>query len=318
MKNIVLIPAYQPDVKLEKLIHQLKEENFDIIVVNDGSSVESKRIFESISKDCIVLTHEVNRGKGCALKTGFSYIKNMIPEDYVVVTMDCDGQHQIEDAKKLFAYNQDHLEELVLGSRGFDKDVPLRSQLGNTITRGVFALATGTRVFDTQTGLRSFSNHLIDRMIEIPGERYEYEIQMLLRCAGEGITIHEIPIETIYIDNNSSSHFHPIKDSFKIYKEICKYSASSIFCFFLNIILYCLLLLGVSYLVSNILSGIICCLLYYFWKKSHSILKSLGKIVLSTVLLFGFHFLIPGVIVSKILTEICLIIGMIFFKGSKT
>lgn len=225
-------------------------------MVNDGSYEKSDNVFKDIEKKCILLKHEVNKGKGAALKTGFLYIKENF-KNYIVVTLDCDGQHKIEDSKRLYEYNIEHLDTLVLGSREFDKDVPLRSKVGNVITKYVYKIVSKTQVNDTQTGLRSFSNNLMDLMLEIPGERYEYEINVLLEVAKCNIPIKELTIETIYIDNNSGSHFNPIKDSIKIYKEILKYSLSSIISFCIDFVLFKVFLGFFTLQLSNIFARII-------------------------------------------------------------
>lgn len=313
-KFIVLIPAYQPDQKLERLIQILKKEKLDIIVVNDGSGVECQHTFDAISSDCTVLSHEINRGKGCALKTGYQYIQSHYEDDYIVVTMDCDGQHTMEDAKKLYEYNRNHLNTLVLGSRKLDQNVPFRSKIGNSITRGVFSLATGVPVYDTQTGLRSFSNVLMDKMISIPGERYEYEIQVLLQCAADSIPIHEIEIKTIYIDNNSSSHFHPIRDSFKIYREIFHFSLASIVCFFLDIGLYFLLLHWIFSVFANVISGIIGFVTFTIWKRKWNVFSA-TKIAISTGILFCFvQWLSISSGWGKILTELLYLLILYVLK----
>ncbi len=222
-KFIVLIPAYQPEKSFCDLIDTITKENVDeIIVVDDGSGEKYKEIFDSISKKATVLTHTVNCGKGAALKTGFQYIQKSF-DSYVVVTMDCDGQHTINDARKLYDYNQDHVDELIIGSRKFDHDVPIRSKIGNSITRKVFSFVTKVKVYDTQSGLRSFSNELMSLMLSIEGNRFEYEINVLLECAKKKVKIHEIWIETIYFNHNSGSHFNTFKDSYKIYKQIFTY-----------------------------------------------------------------------------------------------
>lgn len=223
-KLIVLIPAYNPDNKLISLIDELKSTNkFNIIVVNDGSDNEYQSVFNDIKNDCVLLSHKENIGKGAALKTGLKYIKKNY-NDGIIVTMDADGQHTIKDAIKISEYCNEHKDCLVLGSRKLDKKVPLRSKIGNGITRFVFRLSTGVKVYDTQTGLRAFDISLLDKMININGDRYEYEMNVLLTFSKHKIPIKELTIKTIYIDNNSSSHFNTIKDSYRIYKEIIKNS----------------------------------------------------------------------------------------------
>ena len=219
---VILIPAYEPDISFVKLIFNIKKDVENIIVVDDGSGEKYRDIFEQISDICVVLHHSVNLGKGCALKTGFSYIKNHF-SSYIVVTMDCDGQHTISDALSLAEYNQYHMNSLVLGSRKLDKRVPMRSKFGNVITRFIFFLFTGVKVYDTQTGLRSFSDELMDFMLSIDGDRFEYEINVLLQCTRSKVLIHEEWIQTIYLNNNAGSHFETFRDSFKIYKQIFRF-----------------------------------------------------------------------------------------------
>lgn len=222
-KNIALIPAYNPDYKLINLIAELINNKFVIVVVNDGSNNDSLDIFNTIRDKCILIDHEVNKGKGVALKTGLQFIVNNF-NDYVVVTLDCDGQHTIKDTINICKYANENTDSLILGSRMFNtNDVPVRSKLGNKITRGIFHLVTGNKIYDTQTGLRAFSEKIAKELLHIDGDRFEYEINVLLDFSKRKIPIKEIEIETVYIDNNSSSHFKPIRDSFKIYKQIFKY-----------------------------------------------------------------------------------------------
>lgn len=223
MKKIILIPAYEPDDKLIKLVEDLSKEDFDILIIDDGSGSNYKSIFDECEEYCKVISYEINEGKGYALKTGFKYIKDNYNEEYVIVTMDSDGQHTIKDAKKLIEEVINNKNTLVLGKRIRSEKTPLRSRIGNFITRFVYKIGTGLDIYDTQTGLRVFSNKLIDYMLGVDGNRFEYEMNVLLRCAKDKITIKEIVIETIYIDNNSKSHFNGIKDSYRIYKNIIKF-----------------------------------------------------------------------------------------------
>lgn len=223
-KLIILIPAYEPTTKLLDLLKKLKKENLTTIIVNDGSNNTYDEIFNEAKKYAYILKHDVNKGKGRALKTGIEYIQKNFNKDYVIITMDCDGQHTIKDALKLGEYTLNHNEELVTGKRLRNKTTPLRSKIGNSITRFVYRTITGLDVYDTQTGLRAFSNKLVPLMLEIEGERFEYEMNVLLTCSTKKIKITEIQIDTIYIENNSGSHFNSVKDSIKIYKEILKYT----------------------------------------------------------------------------------------------
>ena len=241
-RKIALIPAYEPDDRLVALVSDAVLAGFDVVVVDDGSGEDYESIFGAVSVYAQVITHSINRGKGAALKTGYAYISASYT-DSLIVTLDSDGQHTVTDADRIIEEaDKDHT-ALILGSRAFSQDVPLRSRFGNGVTRGVYKLTTGLSVYDTQTGLRAFHTDLLPLMREIDGERYEYEMNVLLELSRYHIPIREIPIETIYIDNNSGSHFNTLKDSARIYKEILKFSASSLLGFGVDYIIYSMLTL---------------------------------------------------------------------------
>ncbi len=169
------------------------------------------------------------------------------------MTVDADGQHLLQDVLRICLAAQQEPEALVLGGRSFAEKVPLRSRLGNGLTRWVFRLSTGVRVYDTQTGLRAFSRALLPELLEIPGRRYEYEMNMLMDFARRGRPIRELPIQTVYLDGNRSSHFRPLQDSARVYGEILKFSAASLVSFLLDYGLFSLLsALGGAVTVSNL------------------------------------------------------------------
>ena len=183
---VILIPAYKPDEGMLALLNALiaQKRYAGIVVVDDGSGSDYRPIFEAAEQmeGVVVVRHAVNQGKGRALKTGFNAIMNQWPEA-AVITADADGQHTPRDIARL----ADELDAsdgktIVLGKRGFGKGTPAKSLMGNTITRHVFALSTGKMIYDTQTGLRGIPASLLPEMMHIPGERYEYEMNMLLQC----------------------------------------------------------------------------------------------------------------------------------------
>lgn len=254
-KYIALIPAYMPEEPLLQLVCQLNSAEFSVVLVNDGSGETCARLFDSCGKYAKVLNHQTNAGKGSALKTGISYIYRRYGPDHIVVTVDADGQHRVDDAAAVCRRAEQDPGCLILGSRRMGKNVPLRSRFGNTVTRLVYRLSAGVRVYDTQTGLRAFDSSLIPTLLAIPGERYEYEMNVLLFCAREKIRIIEQEIETIYINNNAASHFDTLKDSARIYKEILKFSAASLTGFFVDYALFSfLILLSGNLLVSNVVA----------------------------------------------------------------
>lgn len=251
---VILIPAYEPGKRLINLIYELKDRcDYDIVIVDDGSGQEFKYIFNTASSlGCTVLTHENNRGKGAALKTGFKYINENITTSGVV-TADCDGQHLAKDILRVTESLKEHINDIVLGTRKFVGKVPFRSRFGNIITRTIFSFASGSKVYDTQTGLRGFSINMLDWLQEVTGDRFEYEMNMLLEAAPAGYSFYEVDIDTVYLEKNKSSHFHPLKDSLRIYLPILKFSMSSLLSGVLDFILLGL----IQFLTSNLFLAVV-------------------------------------------------------------
>ncbi|MBP3815685.1 MAG: bifunctional glycosyltransferase family 2/GtrA family protein [Firmicutes bacterium] len=335
-KRIALIPAYEPDEKMLALAKELKIDNFEMVFVNDGSGEDKNEIFREAATYGKVLVHEVNKGKGEAIKTGLKYICENFFAPYVVVTVDADGQHKVKDAIRVCEVAEGKRNTLVLGSRKFTGKVPLRSRLGNTITRLVYRLTSGMKVYDTQTGLRGFSDSLMGDMLNISGSRYEYEMNVLMTFAKGDKPIEEVWIDTVYLDENASSHFDTVKDSYRIYKEIIKFSGSSLASFFVDYGLYCLLL-GTSgnLVMSNVLARIVSGSMNYamnrrmvFGSNVPLVKSSLQYIALSvfilavnTLLLNQLTVLGMGAYVAKIIVEMTMFVfswfvqHQIIFKG---
>lgn len=220
--TVVLIPAYCPDRKLIETLRALSEKQFSLLVVDDGSGSKYDPIFIEAARYARVVRYSVNRGKGGALKQGMRCILKCFPRAKYLITADADGQHRPDDIQKVAA-RLHKKGGMVIGSRAFVGEVPLRSRFGNTVTRGVYRLASGVAVKDTQTGLRGFDRSLIGWLLKIPGMRYEYEMNVLMSAARDEIAIDEVMIKTVYENDNSSSHFRPLQDSVKIYKEIFRF-----------------------------------------------------------------------------------------------
>lgn len=230
-KIAVIIPAYEPDEKLIGTLKELIAAGFDdILVVNDGSSPVCEPVFEQVKllPQCTLLSHPVNKGKGAALKTAFSFFLKEREEGEAVVTADADGQHLTKD---IIAVSKACLEQgaVVLGVRDFSQpQVPAKSKMGNRITSGVFRLFFGMKIQDTQTGLRAFPRKYLEAMIGAEGERYEYETNMLFVVNKQNIPLTQVEIETVYLDDNKSSHFRVVRDSLRVYGLILKYLCSSV------------------------------------------------------------------------------------------
>lgn len=226
----VLIPAYQPDTRLPRLILELHraDPSTKIVVVDDGSGQKFSDIFEaSATAGAHVISYEHNRGKGYALREGFTWIRDVAGDSpECVVTADADGQHTLNDIFRVGRTCTD-TGKSVLGVREFVGHVPARSRIGNTATSALFWLATGWKLKDTQTGLRAFPVALLPALLEVQGDRYEYELRVLLHLAKFRHPVTQIPIETIYEAGNPTSHFRPLQDSARIWAPLLKFAASS-------------------------------------------------------------------------------------------
>lgn len=256
MRVAAVVPSLNPNEYLTRVVDELVGAEFSrIYVINDGSADSFAPVFEEAARhpQVILLRHEVNRGKGRALKTAFEhYLAD--PGDYVgLVTLDGDGQHHTADVVRVAEALEQHPEALVLGCRDFSQsDVPKKSELGNKITRTVFRLAVGMPITDTQTGLRGISKDFAAQLLNVSGERYEFETNMLLETKRARVPIREVSINTIYIDDNQASHFRPFADSLRIYslifKFILKFTLSSLASSLLDLGLFAVLnyLLGVA------------------------------------------------------------------------
>ena len=230
--NYLVIPAYNPDINLLLLAEAFADHpELQLIIVNDGSRTESYDMFRMVADFAIILSHEKNRGKGCALKTALHYIQTQGDTPSIIVTADADGQHTVSDILSVYRNACKNPDKLVLGVRQFHSGTPLRSLFGNKLTSLIFHLASGQKLSDTQTGLRGFSSDRIPQLLAIKGDRYEYEMNILLQLARKQIPFKEVPIQTVYLNENRSSHFRVFKDSARIYGLILRFLASSLICF---------------------------------------------------------------------------------------
>lgn len=243
----VIIPAYEPDEKLIGLLEELRKNGIqNVVVVNDGSSRDCDEVFRRAKEEyqCDLLEHAVNLGKGRALKTAFNHCILKYPEMPGSVTADSDGQHSAECILRCMKALWEQPEALILGCRNFDEaDVPFRSRFGNKFTCGMFRYLAGIRISDTQTGLRAIPVSYMRTLMNVRGERFEYETNMLLEAKRNELPIGEVAIRTIYIEDNRTSHFHVIKDSARIYLIFAKFLFSSLSSSMMDLLLFSLLCL---------------------------------------------------------------------------
>ena len=281
-KLIVIIPAYEPPREFIDYARGVAVFAGELVVVNDGSSREYDGIFNEIQAidNVKYITYGENHGKGYALKQAFKYCSEKYDESYVCATADCDGQHDIADIQRVAEVAFEHPSTLVLGSRDFDLPiVPKRSRAGNTNIRRIFRLLYGLNLTDTQTGLRGFSVKLAKRFLSVRGDRFEFEMDMLIYSQKNDISILEVPIKTIYPENPEEhiSHFKTIKDSARIVGTVIRN---------LNM-----------YILSSALSGILDVLMFFILSSVvlgnvsaiNTLIATVGARVASSLLNFSLN-----------------------------
>lgn len=223
--TVIVIPSLDPDKKLLDLLADLKTKiSAEILIINDGSPSQYQHIFETVKKkfSCLVLEHPENYGKGAALKTAMQHILTYMPHIEFMVTVDSDGQHKFSDITKCIYRAQEENTSLVLGTRTFEGEVPFRSLFGNLLTRKILKLSTGIDISDTQTGLRVIPRQYMDQLLLVEGNRFEYELRMLIETKKHSWPIICEPITTIYINDNETSHFRAVSDSISVYSVFIK------------------------------------------------------------------------------------------------
>ncbi len=295
----IIIPAYEPDKRLIQVVQDItiKLPKARIIVVNDGSGPGYNDYYdETAFIGATVLTHPVNKGKGAALKTAFAHIQEEVVSQHLsaqpIVTVDSDGQHLIKDIVRVAKATEENPSHLVLGARAF--------------------------VTDTQTGLRGMSTDLIPWLLNLDGNRFEYEFNMLLEAKKSGHQISEVPIETVYLEENKSSHFRPIRDSIRIYSPFLKFSGTAVLASVIDATaLFVLFALTKNLLLSVVLARVISassqCLLnanVVFNPTSSLFRSSVRYFMLVLVLLACNYFLLSslvaiglGLVLAKLVTE---------------
>jgi glycosyltransferase involved in cell wall biosynthesis len=255
----ILIPAYNPDKSLVELVSRLVAE-FDIlavIVIDDGSTGPSVGIFSElpVSPKLVLLKHAVNLGKGRALKTGLNYFLGHFPHCAGIVTADADGQHLFSDILKICRKLEKDPHRMILGVREFSsKTIPWRSRFGNAVTQRVFSWLSNQNIRDAQTGLRGIPTHLVGSLLSLRGERYEFEMEQLVRVKRLGLVIDQIPIETVYFPGNPTSHFNPLFDSMRIYFLLLRFMTSSLLASVIDMMFFMILMAsGVNLIISMLL-----------------------------------------------------------------
>jgi glycosyltransferase involved in cell wall biosynthesis len=322
IRLVVVIPAYKPSSKLIRLIESLPEPELPVIlVVDDGSGPDYREIFERVAAIPRVqlLRHAVNLGKGAALKTAFNHALCLYPDLAGILTADADGQHHPDDIRRLAAIFCKRPTALLLGSRGFEGHVPLRSRIGNVATRWMVRALLGQRFTDTQTGLRCIPANLLPHLLQIESRGYEFELEMLIAAHRMEVPVIEEPIQTIYEAGNPSSHFNPIIDSMKIYFVLLRFGSVSLLTALLDNLIFFAAYRHTGYVLGSQILGRIFAVIFNYTMVRRSVFysrerhqkvlpKYLGLVVVSGATSYaGIRWLIAvlrmGAVPAKLLVE---------------
>jgi glycosyltransferase involved in cell wall biosynthesis len=328
LSTVLLIPAYQPGRSLIQTVAAIANTRFaTIIIVDDGSDSQFSPIFDALrAMDNVrILRHAVNLGKGAALKTGINYALAEYPAITGIVTADADGQHDPRDIAAVARTFAGTPTALVIGSRGFAAEIPWRSRLGNLVTRRAVRFLVGQELSDTQSGLRAIPRSLAARLLRVPASGYEFEFEMLMLARSLGTTVLQPPIRTIYLPGNPTSHFHPLRDSMRIYFVLLRFSLISLTTAGLDNLAFYLLFHASASIPCSLAGARILALAYNYTlvrkavfhsRRQHRVVLprylALGAIYIciSYALLTLFsRYLSVGVIPSKILAESLLFIA---------
>ncbi|SDS25776.1 Glycosyltransferase involved in cell wall bisynthesis [Paraoerskovia marina] len=326
---VVLIPALEPDHRLLALVADLRRTapDLSVLVVDDGSGAGYATVFDDVAAlgaDVVADPVPGNHGKGHALKLGIREVETRYPGADVVCA-DADGQHTVQDILRVAGHVRPGT--AVVGGRRFVGDVPLRSRVGNAVSRSLFRLVTGLRVHDTQTGLRAYPASLLPWLRSIPGERFEYELAVLLQAPRDGVDVDEVEIETVYLDENESSHFRPVVDSLRILAPLIRFVGTGVASFGVDVLMLLLLqaLTGsllLSVVGARIVSGSVNFLLNKFVvfrstdhratraEAARYVALAVSLVVAGYLMLLGLQTLGVALLPAKLLTD-----GILFFVG---
>ncbi len=208
----VIVPTYNNEKTLARVLDSLLPYTTKIIVVNDGSTDSTAAILKNYPQ-LIHITHAENSGKGVALRNGFKKALEM--QFRYAVTIDSDGQHFASDLPTFIEAIEKEPNTLLIGSRNMTHDdVPKKSSFGNKFSNFWFWFETGIRLQDTQSGYRLYPLQLIPKRYFT--NKFEFEIEVIVRSAWKGIPVKNIPVQVLYDPDERVSHFRPFKDFTRI------------------------------------------------------------------------------------------------------
>jgi len=212
LKVCILIPTYNNARTLKRVIDSVLDHSPYVIIVNDGSTDDTSEILKQY-QNLTQIHHPQNAGKGMALRNGFKKALEL-GYDYAI-TIDSDGQHFATDIPGFIEEIQANGEQLLIGSRNMKQEgVPGKSSFGNNFSNFWFWFETGIRLEDTQSGYRLYPLRKIPKHFFT--NKFEFEIEVIVRSAWNGVRVKNIPIEILYDPNERVSHFRPFKDFTRI------------------------------------------------------------------------------------------------------
>lgn len=214
LKCVVLIPTYNNAGTIAKVIADVKEYSADIIVVNDGSTDDTKNILASI-ENIKVIDYPNNKGKGYALKLG---LQKAYEWGYrYAITIDSDGQHYADDIPTFLDKIEEKPDSLLIGARNLAADnMPSRNTFANKFSNFWYKVETGKTLSDTQSGYRLYPLEKLQN-IHFITRRYEFEVEIIVRAAWRGVNVENIPIKVYYPPvEERVSHFRPLQDFTRI------------------------------------------------------------------------------------------------------
>jgi glycosyltransferase involved in cell wall biosynthesis len=208
----VIVPTYNNHKTLKRVLDSILEFTQNIIIVNDGSTDGTSEILKEYAH-LTQIHHAKNSGKGIALRNGF---KKAIELNFeYAITIDSDGQHFPSDIPGFIEEIQQQPNSLLIGSRNMaQENVPKKSSFGNKFSNFWFKFETGIKLSDTQSGFRLYPLRLIPKVFYT--NKFEFEIEVIVRSAWKGIVVKNIPIQVLYDPAERVSHFRPFKDFTRI------------------------------------------------------------------------------------------------------
>jgi glycosyltransferase involved in cell wall biosynthesis len=211
-KVLAIIPALNAERTVPRVIEAARQQIEPVVVIDDGSSDRTGDVARAAG--ATVLRHDVNRGKGAALKTGFRWARENGYDG--VITLDADGQHLPSEIPKFLGQRETGGEDLIIGGRAhlFGQMLPRRRN-ANRFSAWCIAKCSGVPITDSQSGFRFYSSRLIDG-IQLHTNGFDMESEVIVRAGRGGYRIVTIPIELGFVDGLSTSHYKPLKDTLRI------------------------------------------------------------------------------------------------------